>query len=106
MLQFLSLMLLDDESKGYDNACVSGAMTPFADCTFCGGPVEERRVDYDYRRKGRLLIMKNVLAGVCRQCGEKYFKPDVLKRMDQRYHDIVDRNQKPEAVVEIPAVSF
>jgi len=81
-------------------------MTTFAECTFCRGPVEEQRIDYDYRRKGHLLIMRNVPAGVCRQCGEKYFKPDVLKKMDQRYHDIVDRHQKPEQVVEVPAVSF
>lgn len=81
-------------------------MMNFGDCTFCGGLVEERRIDFDYRRKGRLLIMKNVPAGVCRQCGEKYFRPDVLKRMDERYHDIVDRKQQPEEVVEVPAVSF
>ena len=81
-------------------------MTVFAECTFCRGAVEERRIEYDYRRKDRLLIMKNVPAGVCTQCGEKYFKADVLKQMDQRYHDIVDRRQKPEQVIEIPAVTF
>ena len=81
-------------------------MRTFADCTFCGGEVVEMRIDYDYRRKGQLLIMKNVPAGVCQQCGEKYFEPDVLRQMDERYHDIVDRRQKPEEVVEVPAVSF
>ena len=81
-------------------------MTSFADCTFCGGEVEERRIDYDYRRKGQLLIMRNAPAGVCLQCGEKYFKPDVLKQMDQWYHNIVERHQKPELVLEVPAVSF
>lgn len=81
-------------------------MTNFADCTFCGGEVEERRIDYDYRRRGHLLVMRNVPAGVCRQCGEKYFKPDVLKTMDERFHNIFDRNQKPDQVLEIPAVSF
>ena len=81
-------------------------MRSFADCTFCGGEVAETGIDYDYRRKGQLLIMKNVPAGVCRQCGEKYFGPDVLRQMDQRYYDIVDCRQKPEEVVEVPTVSF
>jgi len=81
-------------------------MTSFGDCTFCDGEVEERRVDYDYRRRGHLLIMKNVPAGVCRQCGEKYFKPDVLKRMDRTYHAIVEQRQAPDQIVEVPAVSF
>ncbi len=81
-------------------------MTSFGDCSFCGGEVEEKRIDYDYRRKAKLLIMRNVPAGVCRQCGEKYFKPDVLKRMDQSYHDIFERHETPEKMLEVPALSF
>lgn len=81
-------------------------MTAFGDCTFCGGPVEELRIEYDYRRRGRLLVISNVPAGVCRQCGEKYFRPDVLKRMDVAYHDIFDNHRAPERVLEVPAVSF
>lgn len=81
-------------------------MKDFGDCTFCGGEVEEKQIEYDYRRLGRLLIISNVSAGVCRQCGEQYFKPEVLKRMDQAYHDVFDRHQEPERVLEVPAVSF
>lgn len=81
-------------------------MTTFADCTFCGSEVEERRIDYDYRRRGHLLVMRNVPAGVCRQCGEKYFRPDVLKRMDQSFHDMFERHQKPDQVLDVPAVNF
>jgi YgiT-type zinc finger domain-containing protein len=78
----------------------------FADCSFCGGPVEANQIDYDYRRKGHLLVISNVPAGVCRQCGEKYFHPDVLKRMDETYHDIFDRHREPDRLLEVPAVSF
>ncbi len=82
------------------------AMTSFGDCTFCGGEVELKRIEYDYRRRGRLLVISNVPAGVCHQCGEKYFKPDVLKQMDEAYHDIFDRHKEPERVLEVPAVSL
>ena len=81
-------------------------MRKFADCTFCDGPVTAKRIEYDYRRKGRLLVITNVPAGVCRQCGEKYFHPDVLKRMDESYHDIFDRRRQPQRMLEVPAVSF
>lgn len=81
-------------------------MTRFADCTFCGGEVEERQIEYDYRRKGHLLVMENVPTGVCRQCGEKYFAPEVLKKMDTIYHDIFDHHKKPERTLTVPAVSF
>jgi YgiT-type zinc finger domain-containing protein len=81
-------------------------MTTFGDCTYCGGVVEERKIDYDYRRKWKLLVISYVPAGVCRQCGETYFKPDVLKRMDEAYHDIFDRDQEPERVLRVPTVSL
>ena len=81
-------------------------MTHFGDCTFCGGEVNEQRIEYDYRRKGRLLILSNVPAGVCCQCGEKYFTPDVLKKMDEIYHGIFERHQEPERVLTVPAASF
>ncbi len=55
-------------------------MNRYADCTYCGGEVVEQRIDYDYRRQKRLMVVSNVPAGVCRQCGEKYFKPDILTR--------------------------
>jgi YgiT-type zinc finger domain-containing protein len=81
-------------------------MTAYGDCTYCGGEVEERKIEYDYRRRGKLLVISNVPAGVCRQCGETYFKPDVLKKMDEAYHDIFERNQEPERVLMVPAVSL
>ncbi len=81
-------------------------MRRLADCSFCSGLVEENRIDYDYRRKGHFLVITNVPAGVCRQCGEKYFDPAVLKRMDKTYHDILDRQRRPDRLLEIPAVSF
>jgi len=81
-------------------------VSTFADCSFCGGLVEEARIEFDYRRKDRLLVITNVPAGVCHQCGEKYFTADVAKKMDQLYHDILDRRRQPERVLEVPAVSF
>jgi YgiT-type zinc finger domain-containing protein len=81
-------------------------MTDYGDCTYCGSEVEERKIEYDYRRRGRLLVISNVLAGACRQCGESYFKPEVLKRMDEVYHAIFDRHQEPERVLIVPTVSF
>ncbi len=81
-------------------------MTGYADCTYCGGEVGEEKIDYDYRREGHLMVVSNVPAGVCRQCGEKFFRPNVLKQMDFIYHDIFDHNRKPQRTVTVPAVSL
>ena len=81
-------------------------MTSYADCSFCGGEVTEKKIDYDYRRENHLVVISNVPAGVCGQCGEKYFKPAILKKMDDIYHDIFDRNQKPQRTLTVPTVSL
>ncbi len=81
-------------------------MTGYADCSYCGGEVVEEKIDYDYRREGHLMVVSNVPAGVCRQCREKYFRPNVLKQMDSIYHDIFDHNRKPQRTVTVPAVSL
>jgi YgiT-type zinc finger domain-containing protein len=73
-------------------------MTSHRDCTFCGGEVQLKRSEYDYRRRGRLLVISNVPAGVCRQCGEKYFQSNVLKNMDEAYHNIFDYHKEPGRV--------
>jgi YgiT-type zinc finger domain-containing protein len=81
-------------------------MKGYADCSFCGGEVTEKKIDYDYRRQSHLLVISNVPAGVCGQCGEKYFKPEILKKMDDTYHNIFDRNQKPQRTLTVPTVSL
>ena len=81
-------------------------MTTYADCSFCGGETTEKIIDYDYRRASRLVVISNVPAGVCSQCGEKYFRPEILKKMADIYHDIFDRNQQPQRTLTIPAASL
>jgi YgiT-type zinc finger domain-containing protein len=82
------------------------AMNRYADSTYCGGEVVEQTIEYDYWLQKHLMIVSNVPADVCRQCGEKYFKPDILKRMDSLYHGIFERHEKPQRTLTIPAVSL
>lgn len=55
----------------------------YANCSFCGGTVEEQVVDVDYRTKAGLVIIEKVPAGVCRQCGEQYCTAQVAKAMEK-----------------------
>jgi len=70
------------------------------------GEVVEEQIDYGYRREKRLMVVSSVPAGVCRQCGEKYFKPEVLKRMDSLYDGIFECNEKPDRTLSVPGVSL
>lgn len=81
-------------------------MNEYGDCSFCQGEVEETKIEYDYRRRSHLLVINDVPAGVCQQCGEKYFTAHTLKRLDHVFHNVFDRHHEPDRVLEIPAVSF
>lgn len=54
----------------------------FADCSSCGGRVREMPVTVDYRSGDRLVIVEDVPAGVCEQCGEQYFTALVAKALE------------------------
>ncbi len=57
-------------------------MKPYGDCIYCGGEVIERLDRVDYRLKEDLFILERVPTGICTQCGEKYFRAEVVKQME------------------------
>ncbi|GAB4418630.1 MAG: hypothetical protein Kow00106_14690 [Anaerolineae bacterium] len=50
-------------------------------CMYCQGELEPRRVSRAQEYEGRWIVIENLPALVCRQCGERFFTPDV--------HDLV-----------------
>ncbi|MCK6556939.1 type II toxin-antitoxin system MqsA family antitoxin [Candidatus Binatia bacterium] len=54
-----------------------------SECYFCRGRVEPSKVDVDFRWGRRLKVIRGVPAGVCRQCGERYFDAAVYKEMEK-----------------------
>ncbi len=53
------------------------------DCHFCGGKVTAQKVDVMRHWKGRYILIEDVPAYVCAQCGEKYYDGVVAEAMDQ-----------------------
>ncbi|HUX77210.1 MAG TPA: type II toxin-antitoxin system MqsA family antitoxin [Anaerolineae bacterium] len=53
------------------------------DCHFCGGKVTAQRVDVMRHWKDRYILIENVPAHVCTQCGERYYDAVVAEAMDQ-----------------------
>lgn len=51
-------------------------------CYFCKGKIVEKRVRVDFRWGEELVVIEDVPAEVCQQCGEKYFSPEVYKAME------------------------
>lgn len=52
-------------------------------CYFCKAKVVQKHVTIDYRWGDTLLVIKDVPAGVCNQCGEKYISSSVYKELER-----------------------
>ena len=53
-------------------------------CYFCGGKIKTITVgNFDYRLEGLLYVIKNVPAGLCLQCGEKYVTAEAAKKINE-----------------------
>ena len=50
-------------------------------CYYCGGRTEPRLVSDLYAEDGVYLAVEHVPADVCRQCGERYYRPDVADHL-------------------------
>ena len=51
-------------------------------CEFCDGETKPRKLRKQHWHKGKLYIIENVEAEVCRECGERYFHASVLDKID------------------------
>lgn len=49
----------------------------------CPGTEELKPLVYTARRKGQLIVFRNVPAWVCNFCGETVFTPDTSRRLEQ-----------------------
>lgn len=51
-------------------------------CEYCGGHIVEKRVTLHRKSHGHYVLIENVPAGMCLQCGARYFAANVLKTID------------------------
>ena len=52
-------------------------------CYFCKAKVVQQQTTIDYRWGDTLVVIKDVPAGVCQQCGEKYLESGVYKELEK-----------------------
>jgi len=73
-----------------------------ARCYFCRGKVSEQRIKVDFRWGEELVVIENVPAEVCQQCGEKYFDAEVYKEMER----LAKSKAKPLRHLTIDVIEF
>lgn len=81
--------------EGKDDAMVT-------ECYFCKGKVVQGKTKVDFRWGRKLKVIENVPAGICQQCGERYFHSTVYKAMEK----LVTSRVKPSARLSVDVVRF
>ena len=71
-------------------------------CECCGGEIIEKRVTLHRKIKGSYVLIENVPAGVCKECGMRYYAANVLKTIEER----VRGRRKAERQVRVPVYSL
>jgi len=63
-------------------------------CAVCGGKVEEREISEEVKIRNDFVVIENVRAGVCVECGERYHPPGVVDRLRGIERSLMDREKK------------
>ena len=71
-------------------------------CEYCGGDLVEKRVTLHRKVKGGYVIIEEVPAGVCSQCGTRYFAANVLKTVEES----IRGRRKAQREVVVPVYSL
>ncbi|MFH0795076.1 MAG: YgiT-type zinc finger protein [bacterium] len=68
-------------------------------CEYCGGSLVEKRVTLHRKVRKNYVLIENVPAGVCTQCGTRYYAANVLKTIEESVRG--RRRAKREVVVPV-----
>jgi YgiT-type zinc finger domain-containing protein len=71
-------------------------------CEYCGGTIVEKRVTLHRKVGDKYILIENVPAGVCSQCGTRYYAANVLKTVEES----IRGHRKAAREVVVPVYSF
>ena len=78
-------------------------MYDYGNCHVCGSKMKSRRIKQDFWIKKKLIVIEDVPAGVCPQCGEKVVHAEIGRRLAAVVRDTrLMRNAQTIAVPVIP----
>jgi YgiT-type zinc finger domain-containing protein len=76
----------------------------YGKCQVCGEQMEERQISQDFWIRGNLIVIEDVPAGVCPQCGEKVVRSDVGRQIAA----LISESDKTQPVrsISVPVLQF
>lgn len=83
---------------------MSEASYDYGKCHVCDEQMVERQIKQDFWIKGDLIVIENVPAGVCPQCGEKIVKAEVGRQISLLIANI--KQMQPVRNINVPVLEF
>ena len=75
-------------------------------CEYCDGPIVEKIIDLPRKDGERYVLIRNVPAGICMECGMHYYAANVLKTVEEIVHGRRQAEQQiPMAVYSLVGVA-
>ena len=85
------------DSKGKEMNDIMGR------CDLCGGELKCGKTTLEIWSGEKLLVIKDVSADVCQQCGEAYISAEVSEKLD---HFLAEHHRyRPERYISVPEYS-
>jgi YgiT-type zinc finger domain-containing protein len=72
----------------------------YSSCSYCGSSVDELLVSLEIWIGDRLVLFRDVPAGVCDHCGEEFFGADIQEKL------FAMAKNPPRSVLEVPVYHF
>ena len=63
-------------------------------CSLCGGEMEEKEVEVIKKAGEKVVVVKDVPAWVCKQCGERYYSIDTVERINGIVEEVSEEKVK------------
>ena len=71
-------------------------------CPVCGGTMEDKIIQIDFRYKEQLVVIDGVPAEVCQKCGEQLISAATSKDIDA----LLESRTKPVRKITVPVLPF
>ncbi len=76
----------------------------YGECHICGEQMEERQIKQEFWIKGKLIVIEDVPAGICPQCGERVVKAEVGRSIAALIED--SKRLRKARMISVPVISF
>lgn len=82
-LVFIITVYEPTEERWIDHRVSETRASVTENCAYCQGELVEKTVTYTTENDGRVIVVENVPALVCDQCGETLFRPEIVEKLQR-----------------------